>query len=737
MPLQAQEAQSEAQEPEVSMGTFLLDAATLVSETWRTDYAGMITMTVGDPVMDVNGTKKEVDPGKGTAPALIGGRVFVPVRAVAEEAGGEVRYDPASREIYIKADEYEVRMTIGEKTLYANGTAVASDAAPEIINERTMVPVRVLSENMGFEVNWNAKSQSVYLTRDFQTMRLIVKTGTAQALPPLTGVALDKIIPGPDNYYILQFYSMLGAKAAYAQLKDSGVLFCEPDRYFANPSRAVRDSETAQSWGVESMGALEYANSLVQFGDNPVTVAIIGSGANMNHPLLKDKMASGRYNFIQNSVDASDLGWTGTHAAGIIALATQNLPNVKLLPITSLDQNGAGTSLSIGIGILHSMRLSDLVLVTTSAYVGLNQDFITECAKYAIDAGIPVIAPAGDGGSETDLYTPSHLDEAIIATASDQEDNLHPQANTGFTLDLSAPGCLILSSVPEGAYATASGTQVAASHAAAAAALFLANNPDLTPAELSAILQESTVDAGLFGWDKSFGHGVLDLQKKKAFSPEAASIKKKLFNDVQNYRTSVYMSNIVFDERYSFPILTATEEGARQNPGIAGFYGAGRFVVLSHESHFIQDDASVGDASLRENILSWLSEGGTFKRIGIPSTHGETLSVSNFSKETQTWLSNNGIKLANISLAKASLATVDAVILGNPLAAYSETELDQLETYLQEGGSLLILGSGWSWTQRYDDPQCYMMPINILGRTIGYKVEGNVIRDTASIGLAK
>jgi hypothetical protein len=100
-------------------------------------------------------------------------------------------------------------------------------------------------------------------------------------------------------------------------------------------------------------------------------------------------------------------------------------------------------------------------------------------------------------------------------------------------------------------------------------------------------------------------------------------------------------------------------------------------------------------------------------------------------------MSGLGLKLVNSSLSKASLSTVDAVILGNPSVAYSDDELEQLADYVEEGGSLLILGSGWYWTQRFDDPQCVMMPLNILGRLLGYRIEGNVIRDTESVRLAR
>jgi hypothetical protein len=367
----------------------------------------------------------------------------------------------------------------------------------------------------------------------------------------------------------------------------------------------------------------------------------------------------------------------------------------------------------------------------------MNPDFISKCAEAAIDAGVAVVAPAGDEASEMEYYSPASLDKAIIVNAVDAEGDALPGSNAGFAMDASAPGARIRSAMPENSAAAGSGTGVAAAHAAGALALYLANDPSLDPAALSAIIEKSSRDTGLIGWDKTFGYGILDMGLKKTYSPEAASIRSRLFSGVEKYTTVAFMSNISFDESKYFPILEGTQDEQRQIAGIAGRFGEGRLMVLSSENHFIIEDGIKQNIAFRTNILSWLNEDPAYKRIGIPNSHGEALTQDTISKSLSSWASSNGMKFANISLTKSSLETVDSVILGNPSIQYEDSEIEALTDYVENGGSVLIVGSGWFWSQRFGDPQAVQMPLNILGRLLGYSINSNAIIDTASIGLAK
>lgn len=78
---------------------------------------------------------------------------------------------------FVKADgavdtTNAIVMQIGNKTVNAYGKAIASDAAPLIINNRTMVPIRIVTETLGGEAFWNEDTQTVTLTIDGKTITM-------------------------------------------------------------------------------------------------------------------------------------------------------------------------------------------------------------------------------------------------------------------------------------------------------------------------------------------------------------------------------------------------------------------------------------------------------------------------------------------------------------------------------------------------------------------------------------
>ncbi len=94
---------------------------------------------------------------------IIGERTFVPLRAVFEAIGAEVLYDEKNQIITSKTSDIEVIMQIGSRTLKKNGTEIKTDAAPLIINERTMIPLRAVAEAFGCSVVWDEHSNTAVI----------------------------------------------------------------------------------------------------------------------------------------------------------------------------------------------------------------------------------------------------------------------------------------------------------------------------------------------------------------------------------------------------------------------------------------------------------------------------------------------------------------------------------------------------------------------------------------------
>lgn len=100
----------------------------------------------------------------GQEPVIVDDRTLVPLRAIFEAMGAEVEWDDATKTVSAVRDETEISLTIGSDQLIVNGEAVTIDVPAQIINERTMVPVRAIAESFGCEVNWNQTAKRVYIS---------------------------------------------------------------------------------------------------------------------------------------------------------------------------------------------------------------------------------------------------------------------------------------------------------------------------------------------------------------------------------------------------------------------------------------------------------------------------------------------------------------------------------------------------------------------------------------------
>ena len=88
------------------------------------------------------------------APVIRNDRTLVPIRIITEALGGKVDWNGATKEVTLSINDKEIKMTIG-KTLEKYGVA------PAIIDGRTFVPVRFVADELGAEVAWDEATKTV------------------------------------------------------------------------------------------------------------------------------------------------------------------------------------------------------------------------------------------------------------------------------------------------------------------------------------------------------------------------------------------------------------------------------------------------------------------------------------------------------------------------------------------------------------------------------------------------
>lgn len=103
-------------------------------------------------------------------PVIQNGRTLVPLRAIFEALGATVDWDGNTRTVTATKGDTIVKITIGDNKLYKNGKVIELDVPAQIINDRTLVPVRAVSEAFDCKVDWDGETKTVIITtNEFKT----------------------------------------------------------------------------------------------------------------------------------------------------------------------------------------------------------------------------------------------------------------------------------------------------------------------------------------------------------------------------------------------------------------------------------------------------------------------------------------------------------------------------------------------------------------------------------------
>jgi hypothetical protein len=97
------------------------------------------------------------------APIIMSGNTMIPIRFVTEALGGTVKWNDAERKVTILRGDKLIELWIDNNNLLVNGNKVTAEVPPKIINNLTLVPLRVISEQLGWKVGWEPAGQVITL----------------------------------------------------------------------------------------------------------------------------------------------------------------------------------------------------------------------------------------------------------------------------------------------------------------------------------------------------------------------------------------------------------------------------------------------------------------------------------------------------------------------------------------------------------------------------------------------
>ncbi|MDP5275868.1 stalk domain-containing protein [Chengkuizengella axinellae] len=116
-----------------------------------------VEMILNEQLLTVDDSSIELD----QAPVLIDGRTMVPLRFIVDALGGQVAWDAADKKVTLIKEDQLIALWINERDINLNGVKVNSDVPPSIINNRTMVPLRFVSEFFGWKVGWDPTTKTI------------------------------------------------------------------------------------------------------------------------------------------------------------------------------------------------------------------------------------------------------------------------------------------------------------------------------------------------------------------------------------------------------------------------------------------------------------------------------------------------------------------------------------------------------------------------------------------------
>ncbi|WP_405523900.1 type VII secretion-associated serine protease mycosin [Streptomyces canus] len=296
------------------------------------------------------------------------------------------------------------------------------------------------------------------------------------------------------------------------------------------PTAAHADGIRAKQWALEAMHTQEAWQTTKGAG---VTVAVLDTGVENDHPDLVGNVLTGK-DMIGFGAVRGQRPWArhGTAMAGIIAGHGHGVgngdgvmgiaPEAKILPVRVILEDGdparararntRGNALAEGIrwAADHGADVINLSLGddSASAHPEAGED---DAVQYALKKGAVVVASAGNGGEKGDhISYPAAYPGVIAATAVDKFGTRASFSTRRWYATVAAPGDDVVIADPDHKYYEGWGTSAASAFVSGAVALVKAAHPNLAPAQIKKLLEDTARNAPSGGRDDSRGFGFVD-----------------------------------------------------------------------------------------------------------------------------------------------------------------------------------------------------------------------------------
>ena len=283
---------------------------------------------------------------------------------------------------------------------------------------------------------------------------------------------------------------------------------------------------------------------------DPVVVAVIDTGVNVNHPDLAGNTVAG-YDFVTGQTNVVDLAGHGTAVSGCIAAVTNNgvgtagisgLANIKIAPYRTGGEYSGDTQLDVAYicaAILKAAERPEVKVINMSFGGYGTFSSLAVAVNEAVSAGKVVVASSGNEGESWNARVgqysyPASYDHVISVGAINKDNTRSSFSQYNDQVDLCAPGQSVLTTSRSGEYEYASGTSFSSPIVAGACAVLMATDASLDAGAVETILKNTALDLGTAGSDAYYGSGLIQLNQAVAAINSSETVGTTYRTHVQN-----------------------------------------------------------------------------------------------------------------------------------------------------------------------------------------------------------
>ncbi len=344
------------------------------------------------------------------------------------------------------------------------------------------------------------KDDVANLAHEQQRANVPSVASVAQAMARNNGMRVERTF----NHVLRGFVVRGNERALMRLLEDERVAFIEEDGH-------VRLNQTTQpnaTWGLDRIDQRDLpldGNYTYDTTAPNVYTYIVDTGVRPNHNDFGNRVTSG-FSSINDGRGSDDCNGHGTHVAGTVAGSTWGVAKSAIIvPVRVLNCQGGGTNSGVIAGMDWIASNHTKPAVANMSLGGSASTATDNAVTNMRNAGVTVVVAAGNENQNACNVSPARSADAITVGSTTSNDTRSNFSNWGSCVDIFAPGSNITSAwhTSNSATNTISGTSMAAPHVAGVAALYLADNPNATPAQVENAINDNASTGKLSGLNGS------------------------------------------------------------------------------------------------------------------------------------------------------------------------------------------------------------------------------------------